>query len=359
MTVKSITYFFWRKIALHSLFWFLVLSFFTYFLGTPNQNFIYYGSFAVFLLPVTLVTTYTTIYYLLPGFLLKKKYLLFSLYSFYTLILSAFAIVISIFYGLVFIMDMDYRGMPAPSRSLLSMMVLVYLVVLMVSAFILLKQNYSFIAENRALENKFLEAQLKLKEQELHYLKLQVHPHFLFNTLNTIYGHALKKSEKTPDMILKLSNLLDYLLYQADKQQVSLSSEIEHIKDYIALEQMRFRNNLLVDLDLPFNSENIEIAPMLLIPFVENSFKHGQLVDGMLKISISLQADEEQCRFTIKNSMKDDQEHETQPGLGLKNLKNRLQLLYPDRHNFSAEKTGNSFKAHLSLTYSKVYGHGL
>src|SRR5690606_19488365 len=187
-----------------------------------------------------------------------------------------------------------YHGMPAPGRSLLSMMVLVYLVVILVSAFTLLKQNYSSIAENRALENKFLEAQLKLKEQELHYLKLQVHPHFLFNTLNTLYGHALKKSEETPDMILKLSNLLDYLLYQADKPLVSLGSEIEHIKDYIALEQMRFRDNLHIDLDLPNTIENIEIAPMLLIPFVENTFKHGQPIDGKLRISIRLQADEEQ-----------------------------------------------------------------
>lgn len=357
MTAGTIVYILWRKIALHSLFWFLVLGFFSYFLETPGENLLYSGSFAVFLLPVTMGTTYTTIYYLLPGFLLKKKYLLFSLYSFYTLVLSAFAIVISIFYGLVFIMNLNYRGMPAPGRSLLSMMVLVYLVVVLVSAFTLLKQNYSSIAENRALENKFLEAQLKLKEQELHYLKLQVHPHFLFNTLNTLYGHALKKSEETPDMILKLSNLLDYLLYQADKPQVSLASEIEHIKDYIALEQVRFRNNLLVELDLPTNTENIELAPMLLIPFVENSFKHGQLVEGKLHISISLKADEEQLKFSVKNSVENDITPETQNGLGLKNLKKRLQLLYPDRHSFSAEKSGNSFEAHLSLFHSKVNRH--
>lgn len=358
MTTGTLVYFLWRKIALHGLFWFLILSFFSYFLGAASENLIYSGSFAVFLLPVTMATTYTTIYYLLPGFLLKKKYLLFSLYSFYTLVLSAFAIVISIFYGLIFILNMDYHGMPAPGRSLLSMMVLVYLVVILVSAFTLLKQNYSSIAENRALENKFLEAQLKLKEQELHYLKLQVHPHFLFNTLNTLYGHALKKSEETPDMILKLSNLLDYLLYQADKPLVSLGSEIEHIKDYIALEQMRFRDNLHIDLDLPDTIENIEIAPMLLIPFVENTFKHGQPIDGKLRISIRLQADEEQLQFTIKNSVKEDKQRETHSGLGLKNLEKRLQLLYPDRHSFSAEKSGNSFEAHLSLTHSKVYRHG-
>ncbi|UJH91708.1 histidine kinase [Antarcticibacterium sp. 1MA-6-2] len=315
---------------LHSLFWFLVLSFYSYFLGAPNENLFSSGSFALFLLPVTMATTYTTVYYLLPYFLLKKKYLMFGLYSFYTLVLSAFAIVISIFYGLVFILNMNYHGMPAPGRSLLSMVVLVYLVVVLVSAFTLLKKNYSSIAENRALENKFLEAQLKLKEQELNYLKLQVHPHFLFNTLNTLYGHALAKSEETPDMILKLSNLLDYLLYQTDKPLVSLGSEIEHIRDYIALEQMRFRNNLLIDINLPPEFENIDIAPMLLIPFVENSFKHGQLVDGKLRIAISLKTDEEELWFTIKNSVKSEKNFESKNGLGLKNLEKRLQLLYPN-----------------------------
>ncbi|NJW55223.1 histidine kinase, partial [Salinimicrobium sp. CDJ15-91] len=129
MIAGNLIHFLWRKLLLHSLFWFLVLGFFSYFLDTAGENLLYSGTFAIFLLPVTMGTTYTTIYYLLPGFLLKKKYLLFSLYGFYTLVLSAFAIVLSIFYGLVFILNMDYHGMPAAGRSLWSMMVLVYLVV--------------------------------------------------------------------------------------------------------------------------------------------------------------------------------------------------------------------------------------
>lgn len=120
---------------------------------------------------------------------------------------------------------------------------------------------------------------------------------------------------------------------------------------------MRFRTNLLIDLHLPATSENIQIAPMLLIPFVENSFKHGQQVDGKLRISINLQVDDEQLLFTIKNSVKGDQQLENKPGIGLKNLKKRLQLLYPDRHSFSVKKTRNNFEAHLSLTHSTVYRH--
>lgn len=355
MIQNQFIYFLFRKIILHSLFWILVLIFFSYFLGTPNDDVLYTGSFSAFLLPVTMATTYTMIYYLIPHFLLQKKYLLFGLYSIYTLVLSAFAITISIFYGLVFLMDMNFSGIPPVGRSLLFTVVLVYLVVLVVSAFILLKQNYASLAENKALENKILEAQLKLKEQELHYLKMQVHPHFLFNTLNTMYGHALKKSEETPDIILKLSNLLDYLLYQVDKPEVSLKSEIDHIMDYISLEQMRFRDNLCVDMDLPLNMENITIAPMMLIPLVENSFKHGEQIDGKLSIYIKLKVNEEKLWFSIKNSLKNEQKQNRQNGIGLKNLGKRLELLYRDNHSLSIHRNANSFEAQLSLTHSKMY----
>jgi sensor histidine kinase YesM len=336
----------------------LVVLFFSYLLGSSNEDLKYAGSFSIFLLPVTMITTYTVIYYLIPRFLLRKKYLLFSLYSVYTLIISAFAIVISIFYGLVFIMNMNYRGMPPVSRSLLFMMTLVYLVVVAVSAFILLKQNYSSEAENKTLENKILEAQLKLKEQELHYLKMQVHPHFLFNTLNTMYGHALKKSEETPDMILKLSNLLDYLLYQVDKPWVSLDSEIDHIKDYIALEKTRFRNSLSVVMNFPAELTSINIAPMLLIPLVENSFKHGEITDGKLTIQIDLRIDDEKLWFSVINSTKDQEDPGRQHGLGLTNLEKRLELLYGNNFDLSLHRNANSFEAQLSLNYLKSLPHG-
>lgn len=358
MIWNSFTYQILRRIVLHSAFWLLVLIFFSYFFGYSNRDLVYTRSFSAFLLPVTMATTYTVIYYLIPNFLLHKKYVLFGLYSLYTLVLSCFALVISIFYGLIFLMNMNYSGMPPISRSLLFMMVVVYLVVLLVSAFKLLKQNYSSVAKNKDLENKILEAHLKLKEQELHYLKMQVHPHFLFNTLNTLYGHALKKSEETPDMILRLSNLLDYLLYQVDKPRVSLSNEIEHIKDYIALEKMRFRDSLSVTFEYPGDTSEISIAPMLLIPFVENSFKHGEIIDGKLHINIHLNLQEELLNFKIKNSVKSAEEKINQNGIGLENVKKRLELLYSDVHTLSIKRTENFFEASLSLTHTKIYQNG-
>jgi two-component system LytT family sensor kinase len=116
------------------------------------------------------------------------------------------------------------------------------------------------------------------------YLKKQIHPHFLFNTINTIYGFALKKSSRTPDIILKLSNLLDYILYRVDQPRVPLREEVLHIREYIELKQIRFRDTLKVALDQSEIDETIQVAPMLLIPLVENAVKHGGFYDGQMSI---------------------------------------------------------------------------
>jgi LytS/YehU family sensor histidine kinase len=146
-------------------------------------------------------------------------------------------------------------------------------------------------------------------------------------------------------------------LYQADKPLVSLSSEIEHIKDYLALEKMRYGSNLLVDLDLPENMEDISIAPMLFIPLVENSFKHGQFVDKKLSISIQLKINENRIEFTIENSVKSTENPIIENGIGLSNLEKRLELLYPDHHTLSVNRNSSSFEAQLSLIHSKIHQH--
>jgi len=221
------------------------------------------------------------------------------------------------------------------------------LVVIVVSAFKLLKLNLKQSKNNADLEAKILEAQLKLKEQELKYLKMQIHPHFLFNTLNTMYGLALKKAEQAPDMILKLSNLLDYLLYQTEKPLVSLSEEVAHIKDYITLEKMRFNNTLNVIMDVKLESENLTTAPMLLLPFIENSFKHGSIKNGVLQIYIEIKADLDVLHFRIKNS--NSNHASTQDGIGLANIKKRLELLYPNKHKLTIENNDDDFEVYLQL----------
>lgn len=331
----------------HAVFWGLILLFYTYFFGVNSANFNYVLSFSLFLMPITIGTTYVFIYKLIPEYLLKKQLIRFCVYSFYTFVISTYLIVLSIFYGLIYLSKLDYNAMAPISRSLFFIIIAVYLVVVIVSGFKLLILHLKHVGTTTQLENKILEAQLKLKEQELNYLKMQIHPHFLFNTLNTMYGFALKKADETPEMILKLSNLLDYLLYQIDKPFVLLSDEIAHIKDYIELEKIRFNNTLSVSFITKDIDPEIKIAPMLLLPFVENSFKHGTIQNGKLNIEIELFSEAQKVHFKIKNTFTEDIDN--RKGIGLTNIKKRLEHLYNDQYTLQIETTTTHFIVHLIL----------
>jgi sensor histidine kinase YesM len=336
------------RLILHAIFWCTVLLFFTYFFGSGSDNFNETLLFSLFLMPITIATTYVSIYKLIPEYLVKKRYFLFGLYSLYTLIVSGYLIMVSIFFSLIYLANFEYSEMNPFTKNILFIGTVVYLVVIIVSAFKLLKLNLENTEKTKQLETKVLETQLKLKEQQLNYLKMQIHPHFLFNTLNTMYGFALKKADETPEMILKLSNLLDYLLYQAEKPFVLLSDEINHIQDYIALEKMRFNNTL----DIAFNYDSTiattKIAPMLLLPFVENSFKHGSLKNGVLSITINLSSTVDNMVFSIENSsFKTDSTLSN--GIGLENIQKRLDLLYQNKYNLDIENSEATFKVTLTL----------
>ncbi|WP_318543387.1 sensor histidine kinase [Marixanthotalea marina] len=335
---------------MHTLFWCGVLLFYTYFFGFDSTNFNYVLSFSLFLMPITIVTTYILIYKIIPEYLLTKRYFRFGLYSLYTFIISAYLIVVSAFYGLIYLSDFQYANMAPISRNILFIGTAVYLIVIVVSAFKLLKLNLTHAEKTKKLETKILETQLKLKEQELNYLKMQIHPHFLFNTLNTMYGYALKKADETPEMILKLSNLLDYLLYQLDKPFVLLTDEINYIKDYIELEKMRFNNTLDIDFKCGHIQESAKIAPMLLLTFVENSFKHGRLKNGLLNVKINLSCKVETISFSIENTC--SKSENTNKGIGLQNIKKRLDLLYKDNYQLKFNDAETIFKVNLELKQS-------
>ncbi len=335
------------QVVLHILFWCGVLLFFTYFFGFESNDDNYILLFSLFLMPITIATTYVSIYMLIPDYLVQKRYFLFGLYSVYTVIISGYLIMVSVFLGLVFLTEFEYSNMSPLSRNLFFVMIAVFMVVVIVSAFKLLKLNSKHAEKTKTLETKILETQLKLKEQELNYLKMQIHPHFLFNTLNTMYGFALKKADETPEMILKLSNLLDYLLYQVDKPFVLLLDEINHIKDYIELEKMRFNNTLEVNFKCNTILETTKIAPMLLLPFVENSFKHGNLKNDVLVINIDLSCTNGNIQFNIENTHSNSRK--TNKGIGLQNIQKRLDLLYKNNYCLNIDDTTPFFKVCLKL----------
>jgi len=336
----------------HVLFWIVVYFSFTYFLGYGSVNTLYVNRFTAFLMPITITISYFFYFYLIPNYLLQKKQVLFFLYSIYTFIISIFLIVLSIFYALLFLIDLKPENTSPLTKTLPYIVLGVFFIVLVVISISLILNNYKSIVSNDDLKNKVLKAQLELKEQELKFLKMQVHPHFLFNSLNTIYGFALKKGDEAPEMILKLSNLLDYILYQVEKPSVSLVNELNHLDDYIALEKMRFHDTLNVVFERDSTESETLIAPMLLIPFVENSFKHGSIVNGCLTIIISMSESENSLLFHVKNSVLENKK--TTSGIGLENIKKRLEMLYPNAHRLEITEKNQEFNVKLEIDPSQL-----
>lgn len=343
-----------KRSLTHLGWWLIVLIFFSFFFGIEGADIYSKFTFSLFFLPVTIATTYTFLYHLIPKYLLPKKYFKFGVFTLYTLVISSIFIILSAFYGFVISLDLQWHDNFPISKSLFFLTITIYLVVAIASAFSLLKNNYSATAKNEELKNRILEAQLKLKEQELQYLKLQIHPHFLFNTLNTIYGLSLSNNKATPEMILQLSNLLDYILYQTKKPLVKLEDEVDHIRNYIDLEKKRFQEDLEIKFHCDPISENITIAPMLLLPFVENSFKHGKGDDGQLKISIQISLDERNLNFSIVNSISENSEIINEEGIGLKNIKRRLDILYGEHYDLKIENNDENYQAKLVLNMAKT-----
>ena len=338
-----------RIILLHILLWIAVWFFFIYFFNYNSQNITFPVYFASLLLPLTMALTYFVVNFLIPNYLISKRYWQFVLYSFYTLVASSYLIVIIIYGCLIFLLSLDISIMPPMSKNFVFILIMVYLFVGLLSFISILNLNFKTVSRNKELQNKILETQLQLKEQELHYLKRQIHPHFLFNTLNTIYGFALKQSKQTPDIILKLSNLLDYILYQINKPRVSLKEEVLHIKEYIDLEKIRFQDTLKVVFKADEINDDIQVAPMLLIPFVENAFKHGNIIDGFLSIEISIKVPDNSLDFNIRNTFNKETPNQ-KSGIGLENIKKRLDLNYSDHYQLAYDSKDNWYSVKLLIS---------
>lgn len=335
------------RIIIHLLFWVGVYFFFTYYLGYGSTNTAYINNFVFYLMPVTIVLGYFFFYFLIPKYLLEKKHFLFGLYTAYTFIISFFFIALSIFFGMVFSSKLVIEDTNPLTKTVPYIIFGVYFITLIVIVLGLLINNYKASLKSEDLKNKFLATQLQLKEQELKYLKMQIHPHFLFNTLNTLYGFALKKSEKTPEIILKLSGLLDYILYQVNKPTVLLEDEIQHIKNYVSLEKIRFGDNLNIEFNHLKNYNNILIPPMLLLPFVENAFKHGARINNILSISLDIKINDNYLLFSCKNSLK--QKQHNKKGIGLTNIKERLHKLFDQDFEITVSENKDEFITFLKI----------
>jgi two-component system, LytTR family, sensor kinase len=201
----------------------------------------------------------------------------------------------------------------------------------------------------RNTEQRAAKAEAEKATAELSFLKAQIHPHFLFNTLNNIYSMAVLKHERTADAILKLSNIMRYVTDEVKRDFVSLEEEVAYISDYIDLQRIRLSNKVKVDFAVSGNPEGKQIAPLILMTFVENVFKYGISVHENSVITIKLEISEKKISFFCQNRLLGIQNKVESTGIGITNTRERLRHLYPGKHTLNIDTTNGSYTVHLTL----------
>ena len=203
---------------------------------------------------------------------------------------------------------------------------------------------YSNEKERKEMENQKLTAELSL-------LQSQINPHFFFNTLNSIYSLAIQKSTKTPEAIVKLSELMRYIIYESDKNLVPLKKELEYIRNYVELQRLRLMANVKVSYHIEGIYSDIMIEPLLFLPFIENAFKHGIDYTKDCEIKIKFVITSDRLVFTVENPLVQQSKKQLaeSSGIGLANTKKRLQLLYGDKYELKVNQTDESFTIELAL----------
>jgi two-component system LytT family sensor kinase len=192
---------------------------------------------------------------------------------------------------------------------------------------------------------------LEKQSGELALLRSQINPHFLFNTLNNIYSLVYKKSDDAPEAVMKMSSIMRYMLYDATTDKVLLEKEIEYLKSFIELEKLRIRHKDFVELNITGNVEGRTIAPMLLIPFVENAFKHGSRSVTNPGIRINLSIGPKQILFEVSNHVRQNgtATKDEVGGIGLTNIRRRLNLLYPGKYQLDINQNEDMYLVNLIL----------
>ncbi|TWI83359.1 histidine kinase [Lacibacter cauensis] len=349
------------QLARHASYWlfWMVFQGFLYSFVAVRRGFLYWprlqSSFVeslIYLIP-HMFLSYMLIYFVIPRYLLKQKYfatIVWVLFLFFlSALISSFLSVTLIESTRLYFMSRDYiSALRDDGKGLTIFLGLMAgfrgaITIGGISAAIkLMKHWYVKEQRNLILQKENMEAQLKV-------LKAQIHPHFLFNTLNNIYSYTHNSSPAASKMLMELSDILRYILYEGDQQRVPLSKELKLLRDYIELEQLRYGNKLEVTVSYPSNAEQYTIAPLLLLPFVENCFKHG--TSTMLEnpwVSLQLHISNDTLYMKLLNG-KAEQPVAHQSGIGLQNVKERLRLLYPGEHDLQIMNEPDVFIVNLKI----------
>lgn len=346
-----------RRWLSHIIFWLSVFILQSLISEAPYEDF--YKTFihvGVMLLP-QILASYWLVYFMIPKLIYKKKYLFFVLiFALSIYLFSVLARVLVVYLieeinsnstfkqeGFWEILQ-DWKMLANPYFFRVFLMALVMLIIK------LLKENFEEKNLRELSERKKVTA-------ELNFFKAQIHPHFMFNTLNNLYLLTLKKSDKAPDTVLKLSEMLDYMLYQCNDPFVSIEKESKLIHNYIDLEKLRYGNRLSLTIVEKIDDPKTLVAPLILISLIENAFKHGasaSLENPIINIEMNVQNNI--LLFSIyntRNKVEQSNDSSYKKGIGLSNTKSQLQLIYPNKHHLKIDIKDYSYTVNLKIDLNK------
>lgn len=330
-----------KRIITHVLFWASYVLFFGSIYGKYGNDYSWYFIESLCMLPFIMAATYITIYGLLP-FYLKKRKLLTTVFLIGLVLFSA-TLGERVFLRII-------NNLPVNYESIFGVTFL----------YLFLETNFMVgIAFSIKIIKKWLEQQEEKHEMEkqnlkseLNFLKVQLNPHFLFNTMNNLYSLSLEKSSKTSEGIAKTAELLRSVLYECNDSEIPLEKEVNLLENYIELEKMRYGNRLQVNFNVKGPVNDYKIAPMLLFTFVENCFKHGCSNNTEKPdIAVLLKANQQRIKFTTENNKAKKRKDNSKKsgGIGLNNAKKRLEIIYPERHRLTVSEDDNHFKLNLEI----------
>ena len=337
-----------RVVLLHLSFWCVYVSFFIYqvtsFRGgeLPLDRVVTIASTQIVF---AAICAYLNYFVFLPRFLQRKNVWLYLLEFFIPFLLL---MVIRIFLERYFADGLTRTAEYVYStRFVVQVITTNFFIVIFVAMLRFAVEWLEYEAKKNEVENEKLTA-------ELNFLKAQINPHFLFNTLNNLYYLAYSKSENTTEVIAKLSQMMRYMIYDTNQSKVLLNKEIEYMRNYISLERLRLNDQIPIKFDVNGDTENVWITPLIFITFLENAFKHGvsnSNPKAWVNIAIKLQGRE--CIYTVENSRTTDlRDGNEKSGIGLQNVKRRLELSYPGKYKLLTEDTMEKYVVKLNLSIS-------
>ena len=302
-----------------------------------------------------IVLFYVNYFYFVPKMLLQKKHLQYI--AILIGLITLFMVIRSFYFMPEFKEMVRPKMFDAAGKEILHkknpfffefMPAIFYLLIVAISTIIRILTEYY----NNQQHKLFVESQRTTAE--LIYLRKQTNPHFLFNTLNSIYSLAHKKSDLVPDAIVTLSELMRYMLYETDNKTVLLEKEINYIQNYIELQKLRLNNIENIYVNVHGETKNKFIEPLLLISFIENAFKYGTDYKGNTHVKIKIQIEEDVLDFWVENRVEKFESDAENSGIGISNIKNRLKLLYPDSHILTIVEKDQVYSVHLNLKLDQI-----